>query len=176
MSLKIVTWFKNNILQIVSLSVLLFLLVITWFFFQTKNVFPEGTHIAIQVEFQNVVRNKLLEKNPLAENIKFHALWTETTESSSQIRAVFSYSFNDSSGEGPVDVTVKGAALINKSGLDSDGREKWEIGSFEVDQTEMNFKDEVLVISPEKETSASSPEGVEESGASSESEDSSLSE
>ena len=61
-SLNILVFLKKNILQLVALTVLFLLLVITWFFFQKKNVFPEGTHIAIQEEFQNIVRNKLLKK------------------------------------------------------------------------------------------------------------------
>lgn len=150
---------KKNILQIIALFVLFLLLIITWFFFQKKNVFPEGTHIAIQEEFQNIVRNKLLEKNPSAYNIQFHHLWTETTNDSSQIRAVFSYSFNDpSSGEedSQVDVKVEGSALINlqSSGSAQGDQERWVIGSFKVDKTEMNFNDEVLVLSPSEEGSA----------------------
>ena len=149
---------KKNILQMISLVVLFLLLLITWFFFQKKNVFPEGTHIAIQEEFQNIVRNKLLEKNPSAYNIKFHHLWTETTSDSSQIRAVFSYSFNDpSSGDedSQVDVKVEGSALINRqsSGSTQGEQERWVIGSFKVDKTEMNFNDEVLILSPTEEDS-----------------------
>ena len=149
---------KKNILQIIALAVLFLLLIITWFFFQKKNVFPEGTHLAIQEEFQNIVRNKLLEKNPSAYNIQFHNLWTETTNNSSQIRAVFSYSFNDPTDDedGQVDVKVEGSALINfKNFASSKGnQEHWVIGSFKVDKTEMNFNDEVLVLSPLEQTSS----------------------
>ncbi len=149
---------KKNILQIIALAVLFLLLIITWFFFQKKNVFPESTHLALQEEFQNIVRNKLLEKNPSAYNIQFHDLWTETTNNSSQIRAVFSYSFNDPSGgdeDGQVDVKVEGSALINlqSSASSKGGKERWVVGSFKVDKTEMNFNDEVLVLSaPEKDS------------------------
>ena len=158
-NINVLFFLKKNILQIIALTVLFLLLVITWFFFQKKNVFPEGTHIAIQEEFQNIVRNKLLEKNPSVYNIQFHHLWTETTNDSSQIRAVFSYSFNDPSGgdeDGQVDVKVEGSALINrKSSASAQGeQERWVIGSFKVDKTEMNFNDEVLVLSPSEEGSA----------------------
>jgi len=155
--LNVLIFLKKNILQIIALVVLLLLLIITWSFFQKKNVFPEGTHIAIQEEFQNIVRNKLLEKNPSAYNIQFHHLWTETTNDSSQIRAVFSYSFNDPSEEdNQVDVTVEGSALINRQGSASTQveQERWVIGSFKVDKTEMNFNDEFLVLSPLEEGSA----------------------
>ena len=161
-ALNIFVFFKKNILQIVALTVLFLILIITWFFFQKKNVFPEGTHIDIQEEFQNIVRNKLLEKNPSAYNIQFHHLWTETTNESSQIRAVFSYSFNDPSGigeeDGQVDVKVEGSALINrqKSASSQGEQERWVIGSFKVDKTEMNFDDEVLVLSPPDEEDSSS--------------------
>lgn len=160
---SMLVFLKKNTLQIIALAVLFLLLVITWFFFQKKNVFPEGTHIAIQEEFQNIIRNKLLEKNPSAYNIQFHHLWTETTNESSQIRAVFSYSFNDPSDgdeDSQVDVKVEGSALINRrqSSPSSTGeQERWVIGSFKVDKTEMNFNDEVLVLSaPEGNSSEES--------------------
>ena len=156
MSLNMLLFLKKNFLQIIALSVLFLLLIITWFFFQKKNVFPEGTHLAIQEEFQNIVRNKLLEKNPFAYNIQFHNLWTETTNNSSQIKAVFSYSFKDPSsvedGE-QVDVKVEGSALINFQ-HSTDSKENWVIGSFKVDKTEMNFNDEVLVLSPPENASS----------------------
>ena len=154
--LNMLLFLKKNILQIIALSVLFLLLVITWFFFQKKNVFPEGTHLAIQEEFQNIVRNKLLEKNPFAYNIQFHNLWTETTNNSSQIKAVFSYSFKDPSNvdnNEQVDVKVEGSALINFQ-HSSDSKENWVIGSFKVDKTEMNFNDEVLVLSPPESISS----------------------
>lgn len=152
-ALNMLGFLKKNILQIVALVVLFLLLVITWFFFQKKNVFPEGIHVSIQEEFQNIVRNKLLEKNPSAYNIQFHHLWTETTNNSSQIRAVFSYSFDDPSStseDSQVNVKVEGSALINRQGStgSKEEQEKWVVGSFKVDKTEMNFDDEVLVLSP----------------------------
>ena len=157
-SLNMLLFLKKNMLQIIALVVLFLLLVITWFFFQKKNVFPEGTHIAIQEEFQNIIRNKLLEKNPSAYNIQFHHLWTETTNESSQIRAVFSYSFNDPSNgteDEQVDVKVEGSALINRQSSPSTKgeQERWVIGSFKVDKTEMNFNDEVLVLSAPENSS-----------------------
>ena len=164
-ALNMLVFFKKNILQIVALAVLFLLLVITWFFFQKKNVFPEGIHISIQEEFQNIVRNKLLEKNPSAYNIQFHHLWTETTSNSSQIRAVFSYSFDDPSSsedDSQVNVKVEGSALINRQNSNLKGeQEKWVIGSFKVDKTEMNFDDEVLVLSPPEENSSADDQTID---------------
>ena len=149
---NILSFVKNNLLQLVAITVLALSLLITWSFFQGKNKFPEGTHIAIQDEFQKIVERKILERNPLARNIQFDSIWTETTEESSQIRAVFTYSFNDPNNNRIVDVRVTGSALINKRDNDNfktSEIEKWEIGSFEVDQTEINFNNEVLIIAPE---------------------------
>ncbi len=149
--LNTVSFLKNNLLQLIALTILTLSLIITWSFFQGKDKFPEGTHIAIQDEFQKIVQKKILERNPLARNIKFDSIWTETTGESSQIRAVFSYSFNDPNDNSTVDMKVTGSALINRQDDEPlDGNlEKWEIGAFEVDHTEINFNNELLVISPE---------------------------
>ena len=153
---RIISFLRKNILELIASVFLIILLISTWFLLNKKESFPEEIHLAIQEEFQKVVREKLLEKNPLAEEIQFHELWTETMGDSSQIRAVFSYSFNDSADpEDEVVVTVKGSALINKKieAPTSSSAEHWEIGSFDVDHTEMSFNNEVLVILPKEEDS-----------------------
>ena len=144
-----ISFLKNNLLQLITLTILLLSLSLTWFFFQSKNKFPEGTHIAIQDEFQQIVKRKILDRNPLARNIQFDSIWTETTGDSSQIRAVFSYSFKDPKNNNTVEVRVKGSALINKQERrrKSDS-ERWSVGTFEVDHTEINFNNEMIVISP----------------------------
>ena len=144
---------KNNLLQLIALTILVLSLLITWSFFQNKNKFPEGTHIAIQDEFQKIVQKKILERNSLAHNIRFNSIWTETTKESSQIRAVFSYSFNDPNDNRVVDVKVTGSALINRqdNNLATDNVEKWEVGAFEVNQTEISFNNELLIISPKNQ-------------------------
>lgn len=150
--LKIFSFLRQHILELLACVFFLLILVSTWFFLKKKENFPEMIHLAIQEEFQKVVKDKILEKNPLAKDIKFYELWTETTDDSSQIRAVFSYSFNDpTEPEDEITVTVKGSALINRQlSSTTDEIERWEIGSFDVDQTEMNFNNELLIISPKE--------------------------
>ena len=149
--LNFISFLRKNIHQTLFLAVLVTALVLTWFFFQSKKTFPERTHLVLQEEFQRVVKERLLKKNPLAENIQFQELWTETTGQSKQIRTVFSYTFNDapSEGEKSIQVTVRGSALIDQQSAEKD-MEKWVIGSFEVDQTELNFENEAIVIKPER--------------------------
>ena len=145
----VISFLKNNLLQLITLFVLALSLAFTWSFFQSKNKFPEGTHIAIQNEFQQIVRKKILDRNPLARNIQFDSIWTETTGESSQIRAVFNYSFKDPKNDNTVEIKVRGSALINKQDkkLKNDV-ERWSVGEFEVDHTEINFNNEMIVISP----------------------------
>ena len=139
---------RKNALELLAGGILAAALAGTWVFLQKRQAFPEGIHIAIQEEFQKIVKEKILKKNPLAQNIKFYELWTETTDQTSQIKAVFSYSFNESGNEkDTVKVTVRGSALINRQiSATTDKKERWQVGSFEVDQTEMDFDDEVLII------------------------------
>lgn len=150
-SLNLALFLRKNIIQIVFLAVLLVLLILTWIFFQSKRTFPEDTHLVIQEKFQKIVKDRLLKKNPLAQDIQFQELWTETTGQSKQIKAVFSYTFKDPSSSGEsVKVTVRGSALINQKSSSSD-TERWEVGSFDVDQTELSFENEVIVINPASE-------------------------
>ena len=145
------SFIRKYALGIIAGVFLALLLISTWFALQKKTTFDEGVHLAIQEEFQKVVKAKILEKNPLAEDIQFHELWTETTDSSSQIRAVFSYSFSDPAVED--DVRIKGSAVINRRHTPTDSEEeKWEIDSFDVSHTEINFNNEVLVIAPDEDS------------------------
>ena len=157
--LRFISFLRKNVHQALFLMILLTALVLTWFFFQSKKTFPEGTHLVLQEEFQQIVKDKLLKQNPLAENIQFQELWTETTGQSKQIKAVFSYTFNDAPDEGgkPIQVTVRGSALIDQKSAEKD-MEKWVIGSFEVDQTELNFENEAIVIKPEKNSDVRKPD------------------
>jgi len=150
--INIVAFFRKNILQVLSLVILFLCLILTWFFFQSKNKFPQGIHVGIQEEFRRVIEKQLLKNNPLIENIEFQELWTETTGQSRQIKAVFKYTFHDSNSQNgePVKVTVRGSAFINQ--LPSEEK-KWQIGSFDVDQTELDFENQVIVIHPEESDS-----------------------
>lgn len=149
---QVPSFFRKHALKIMTGFFALFLLAGTWFVFKKREFFPEDLHIAIQSEFQEVIKARLLSQNPKAKNITFHQLWTETTNEESQIRATFSYSFKDDSDDGKSDVRVSGTALINKIGEASfgSGSENWEIGNFKTNQTEISFNDAVLVIEPLK--------------------------
>ena len=145
----LLSFLRKNILQILSCIIFVLVLAITWLFFQKKHTFPEGIHIAIQEEFQKIVRQQLLKSNPSIRDIQFQELWTETTDQSKQIKTIFSYTFNDPTQEEPIKVTVRGFALIDRQKVNQNKEEFWKIGAFNVDQTEIYFNNELMIISPD---------------------------
>lgn len=142
---------KQHSIKFISALFLIALLSGTWLVFKKREFFNEELHLSIQDKFQEMIRAKLIERNPSVTDVVFHQLWTETIEQGSQIKAVFSYSFSEGKAKNDdLGIRVSGTALLDRVDDPHLGQlqQRWEIGQFKVNRTEMNFNKEVLLAEP----------------------------
>lgn len=87
------------------------LLTITWFLFYQKQHYPKDVHISLQTQLKTMLKKKILQKSSAIKNIIFHKMKTKSMRKKNQIKAFFTYSYDDFD---KVNVLVKGQAIINR--------------------------------------------------------------
>ena len=116
----------------------------TWGMANKVPVVSIETHKLIQSELKDIIYQVLIQYRPLATDLRFQTIWTEKL-SDNQLKAHFTYSFNDSDeqdGES-VEQTQEGEVTLNRISQD----QGWSLDEVVVSRQVLQFK-KGIVITP----------------------------
>ena len=120
----------------------------SWSSINAPSLLPEDTHIGIQEDLRRVITDYIAENVQGAKDLRFEKFWTETIKDD-QIKATFSYSFEDASPEGQsgARVGVYGHAILNRSAQGDSEYDVWNLDELFVQNNTVTFKEGLTVRS-----------------------------
>ena len=142
------------------LSGLLFVvfLLSTWFVLYQKPKYPEALHISLQEQLKQIIQSTLLKQQPLAQNLQFHKMWTESASQKDQIKAVFRYSFDSSDG---ARLSVQGQATMVRNTVD-DIQDLWRVTDIQTNNNKIEFSEPIVLFAdPSAKREDNTEEGIE---------------
>ncbi len=129
--------------RILAVFLLCVFLAVTWFTFHEPPQHSEELHISLRTQLKQLIQKTLSEKEPDANNVQFHKMWTEPTRQKNEITAQFEYSYDQQS----TNVQVSGAAVIIKQSMRSQDYELWVVHSIRTDNWSIDFQEPVVLLS-----------------------------
>ena len=133
----------------INTVILIVVLTVTWNFIHQPGVITEDTHVSIQSDLKQIIRDLITEKAPSAKNITFHRFWTESINKDS-VKAHFKYSYDDIPEDeniAPSKIVLDGYAIVNRSNELADNVEYWNFEEFYLLNNRVEYT-EPLKISP----------------------------
>jgi hypothetical protein len=142
--------------KIMSLVVFIAALVWTWNVVHISEAIGHETHSGIQAKLAELIKETLTAKKPLAKDLKIQRLWTESL-SENKVRAVFSFSFSDTSEAGEViEQVIEGEAVLHREPSENSQVDPWTLQSVKTTNDFVTFT-EGSTIFPGTNTPATSP-------------------
>ena len=135
------------VMRYICLIFVLFLMWWTCSVAHTPPLLTEDTHIGIQEDLKRVISDYISENLPNANNLIFEKFWTESLREN-QVKAIFSYSFDDasqSSGTTIARVGIEGRAILNRIRQEDSDFDIWSLDELHVDNNKISFKDGLIV-------------------------------
>lgn len=134
---------------------LVFLVFLMWWSRTAINapaLLPEDTHVGIQEDLRRVISDYIAENVEGATGLRFEKFWTETVKEN-QIKATFSYSFEESSSEGQQGprVGIDGHAILNRSKEENSEFDVWNLDELYVQNNTITFQEGITVQSASKD-------------------------
>ena len=129
--------------RILAVFLLCVFLAVTWFTFHEPPQHSEELHISLRTQLKQLIQKTLSEKEPDANNVQFHKMWTEPTRQKNEITAQFEYSYDQQS----TNVQVSGAAVIIKQSMRSQDYELWVVHSIRTDNWSIDFQEPIVLLS-----------------------------
>ena len=127
---------------------LVFIVVLMWWSWQAiraPSLLPEDTHVGIQEDLRRVISEYISENLEGAKDLRFEKFWTQALKEN-QIKAVFAYSFLDSSGDTEsARVGVQGFAILNRSDKQDSEFDVWTLDELSIENNEVIFENGVTV-------------------------------
>lgn len=131
------------ILQQAPLLVLLFLLSITWVYFERmKTHSDEELHALLQNRVQIAISEYVETHTKNISSIVFHKLWTKDLPHSDKVQVFFSYSLFDDNTSTQGEILIDGEAQLTPLSKD---KNNWQLTNFTVNNSFVDFS-EALVI------------------------------
>jgi hypothetical protein len=131
--------------KIVSLVIFTAALAWSWNLIHSSQAIGFETHSGIQEKLAILIKQTVLAKRPNARNFKISRLWTESL-SDTKVRAVFAYSFSETSEDGQnTDQSVEGEAILFREPKDESKMDKWKLQSVKTTNDAVSFTDGVVV-------------------------------
>jgi hypothetical protein len=133
-------------MRYVSLVFLVFLMWWTWSVIKAPSLLPEDTHIGIQEDLRRVITEYIKDNLPTAKDVRFEKFWTQTVKEN-QVKATFSYSFEDEAetGDKSARVGIEGNAILNRSKDQNSEYDVWSLDELTVLNNRITFKDGVTI-------------------------------
>lgn len=131
-----------------ALILLFVLLAWSWQGYKHTGDVPVAVHYNLQTELRTFIIDYVEKNVPGATQIQFHRFWTEPTQTS-EVRAVFEYSFESKDGRGETTSTrLKGVAYLTP---EAGGLDQWSLDRVEVNNQTIDFQNG-STISPQTPT------------------------
>lgn len=130
-----------------SLVFIVFLMWWTWFVIKTPSALSEETHVGLQDDLRQVITDYIKENLEGASDIRFEKFWTQTLREN-QVKATFSYSFDESSvaaSAGTARIGVDGYAILNRAKEQTTGFDVWSLDELNIINNRVIFKDGITV-------------------------------
>lgn len=146
--------------KIISLVVFILALIWTWNIVHNSEAIGFETHSGIQIKLAELIKDTLASKRPQAKDLKIQRLWTEAL-TENKVRAVFSYSFIDTSeGQGAVEQTIEGEAILHRELSEDSAIDQWTLQSVKTTNDVLNFT-EGSVVGPHTKSNSEKSDEVE---------------
>lgn len=135
--------------KIISFIIFTAALIWTWNVIHSSNEISIETHAGIQSQLEVMIQQALTKNKPNITDFKIQKLWTETINKN-KIKAVFSYSFAESSNESArTEETIDGEAILHRQATENNTEESWKVQSVKTNTGKILFSEE-LVVTPEE--------------------------
>ena len=133
-------------MRYVSLVFLVALMWWSWSAIRAPSLLPEDTHVGIQEDLRRVISDYISENLAGAKDLRFEKFWTQTLKEN-QIKAVFAYSFVDTTGEteNTARVGVEGYAILNRSDKQETQFDVWNLDELNIENNRVTFENGVTV-------------------------------
>jgi hypothetical protein len=119
----------------------------SWSVIKAPALLSEDTHIGLQDDLRRVITEYIQENLQVVADVKFEKFWTQTLKEN-QVKATFSYSFEDTSDKkatGGARIGVEGYAILNRIKDQNSEFDVWSLDELNVLNNRVIFKDGVLV-------------------------------
>ncbi len=100
-------------MKIVSVLIFGAALIGSWALVHAPKPVAQSVHVGIQNDLKNIIAEYVQKNLPESKNLRFEKFWTETVKPS-QVKASFTYSFDNPDGGENAQVEIEGSALLNK--------------------------------------------------------------
>ena len=101
-------------------------------------------HSGVQSKLKGFISDYIQQNLPKSKNLKFEKFWTEPV-SDVQIKAMFSYSFEDENEtDGTANIFIDGAATLNRI-QNQAGESVWSFDELQILNNTIDFKDGILI-------------------------------
>jgi hypothetical protein len=131
-------------MKIVSVLLFAAALIGSWMVANRKVAVPEAMHASIQNELKGIISEYVENNVPQVKNLRFERFWTEALKNN-KVRAVFSYTFEDPTGEnGSTVMEISGSAILNRAD-ETPEEVTWSLDELQIDNSRVEFEEPINI-------------------------------
>lgn len=131
--------------KIIGLIVFVGALVWTWNVINTPSPISYETHVGIQTNFSQLLKNTVLQKRPTAKNINVTKIYTEPV-ADNKVKAIFAYTYTDGdANSGQILQSIEGEAMLHRDPKASADDDRWIVQSIKTTGDSITFEDGMII-------------------------------
>jgi hypothetical protein len=123
-----------------GVAALMVALAATWNSAHDRTTPTAQTHRLVQKELSQFISGYVAEKMPQSSPVEFRSMWTETLPNG-KIKAHFSYRFGTTGDHEPVNMDLKGVAVLTEDATATGSTSRWALDHVSVENEAVVFKE-----------------------------------